>query len=106
MNGRMSLAVACAALGMAGCALVDRPELTRFEPVGMSEFRYVARTDEWVYPLESMDAEAERMRWLEMYLKDNAMCASGYEIVSRRPVVMSNNFKPIHDVYYAGRCKG
>jgi hypothetical protein len=94
-----------AAALLTGCATMDRPVMSHFEPLAGDTFRYVAKTDRLAYREDSADAEAERMRWLQTYLNDNKLCPSGYEITSRKPVVTADTFARAHTIFYAGRCK-
>lgn len=74
--------------------------MTQFEPVGETAFRYEAKAD-LIYPLDSAGAEADRIAWLEQYLRDNGVCPGGYRIADRRSVLVRG---PIHQIYYDGVC--
>lgn len=101
----MRFAAAAAALSLSACAAVDRPAMTEFEPLENGRFRYEAATDA-VYPADSPTAEAERMRWLEQYLADNAVCQDGYEITERKLVLVREALLgDVHRIYYSGTCK-
>ena len=94
---------------LTACATVDRPELSSFEPTGIDNgvrtFKYRARADSLVYRVDTPTGEAERIRWLELYLTENSFCPSGYVITSRETVVVSRGIGDMHDVFYLGRCK-
>lgn len=101
---------ACAALLLAvplvaGCSTNDRSALTRFEPTEHGEFRYVAGAP-IDYPENSAAAEATRMEWLRAYLDLNDLCARGYEITERKPVLTRQAILgDVHTIYYRGRCR-
>lgn len=100
----MRFAAAAAALSLAACASQDRAALTEFEPLEAGAFRYEA-TSGPAYPLDSPTAEAERIRWLERYLADNALCPDGYQITERKVVLTDQVlFGDIHRIYYSGAC--
>ena len=85
---------------MVGCASLDRPKLTQFEPT-RSGFRYAVGAASYQYPVDSESAERTRMDWLETYLKEEEVCPTGYEMVSRevRQVGVGGQ------IVYVGRCK-
>ncbi|WP_395016126.1 hypothetical protein [Dongia sp.] len=86
-----------------GCEYLKKPEATRFDAVdGGFEFRAIADA---AYPEDSANGESWRMRWLEQRLQQTATCPNGYEITSRKPVLLSTGaLGSIYDVYYEGRC--
>lgn len=91
---------------LTSCATIDRPHLSSFEPIGASEFRFKARADAMVYREDTTDGEEERMRWLQQYLTDNGICPTGYDIVSRRVVIVAERLMGrINDIFYTGRCR-
>jgi hypothetical protein len=98
-----------AALLLTGCAAIDRPELSRFEPDGTQEgqraFRFYARADSLIYRVDTPEGEAARMRWLDSYIDENKFCARGYQIDSREIVTISTGLANVHDLFYKGRCK-
>jgi hypothetical protein len=90
---------------LGGCATMDRPAMSSFEPLAGDKFRYVAKTDSMVYREDSPEAEAERMRWLQTYLTDNKLCPAGYAISDRKPVLTSDVIGRTYTIFYTGRCK-
>jgi len=92
-------------LAVAGCAAIDRPEMSSFEPFADGRFVFRARADSLAYRLDSPDGEAERMRWLSAYLGENSLCAAGFSIEERKVVAISTGLATVHDLYYRGRCK-
>lgn len=103
------LGIGLAALSIAGCSSVDRIAMTSLEPAtvdGVPGFKFRARSDA-IRPENNAEAEAERMRWLQTYLDDNAMCKSGFVIAQRQAVMISDAlFGRILDIFYTGTCKG
>jgi hypothetical protein len=86
------------------CSVLHKPESTAFTPTrnGFS-FRAIADA---AYPEGSQNGEAWRMRWLAEKLATTGVCPSGFDIVSRRPVLLSTGaLGSIYDVYYEGRCR-
>ncbi|MGE0256922.1 MAG: hypothetical protein AB7N54_20260 [Alphaproteobacteria bacterium] len=100
------LLVTIAAFGiLAGCAAVDRQEMSEFEPLEGGKFRYEVVADV-VYPAGSDSAETERMAWLATWLEGNKLCPAGYEITERKPVLIREALLgPVHRIYYTGHCK-
>lgn len=90
---------------LAGCAAVDRAEMSTFEPLGDGRFRFKARADSLVYRIDSPEAEVERLRWLSLYLTDNNLCPRGFEVLTRSVVAVNAGLAMVHDVYYDLRCK-
>ena len=105
----MKASAALLAITLAGCATVDRPQLSRFEPLGqeagVKTFKFTARADPWIYPVDTPAGEGARMQWLESYLAENSFCAKGHEITSRDVVAIEVGLGKVHDVFYRGRCK-
>lgn len=52
------------------------------------------------YPVDSPEAEARRIRWLEMELSDNGYRTDNYVIVSREAILKPISFTKQYDVYY------
>ena len=100
---------ASAAIGIAviiaGCESRDRPVLTEFVPESDGTFMFQASTG-LTYPLNSEDAEATRLRWLDQYIRENSVCSGGeYEVTERTPIfVASAWFEDNYRVIYRGRC--
>lgn len=89
---------------LAGCAAMDRADLTYLEPLredaSYRYFKFKAFAD-LVYPLDSESGERTRMEWLETWLDDNGLAGKKYEVVSRVPVVKNKGlFGDTHDVFY------
>lgn len=82
----------------------DRLAMTKFFPLAADEFRYEATADA-LYPAESPAAEADRIAWLETYLRNGAHCPGGYVIVDRTVVRISEGvFGNLDQINYLGRC--
>ena len=105
----MKVAAILLPVALSACATVDRPQLSRFEPLGteagVKTFKFTARADPWIYPVDTPAGEAARMRWLESYATENTFCARGYEVTSRDVVAIEVGMGKVHDVFYRGRCK-
>lgn len=102
---RLSLAV-LASWGLAACAHAwgpdtDRIRLSKFEPTGPDSFRFEASADSYYYPLDD-GGERARLGWLREYLRQNHLCADGYEITDRTEAVVQVG--SYWTVYYEGRC--
>lgn len=110
-RGWRGLAAAVLALGLAGCEAFD--EKGGYYRHSMSSFRE-SRTQPGVLeyevttaarsPEEGTDAEDERIRWLEAWLKQTGACPGGYRIVSRRPIDPGEVNPRGHDLRYEIRC--
>lgn len=81
----------------------DRQMATSFMPT-QAGWSYKAYADAMT-PLDSEAGEKYRISMLEQWLSVNKMCASGYAIDSRRPVVVAEAaLGTSYHVYYDGRC--
>jgi len=85
---------------VAGCAVLDRQEHTRFDPYP-NGFHYVVRVDDR-FPEASEAAERARMAWLDYYLQRDALCPHGYTFTLRRPIDKPELGERY--VYYVGVC--
>ncbi len=56
------------------------------------------------FPESSEAAEAERMKWLEEWLKQRSMCLSGYEILKKRRFDYMEDNPARRDLRYEVRC--
>lgn len=91
-------------IALAGCASLDRSDLTSLEPLredtSYRYFKFKAFAD-LVYPLDSESGERTRMEWLETWLIDNGLGGKKYEVVSRVPVVKNKGLLgDTYDVFY------
>lgn len=89
----------------AGCATVDRMNLSKFEPIRSDAthryFKYTVTGNSTGQAVDSADAERERMEWLQTWLDDNGMAGKKYEVVSRMPVVKGPSlFGQVHEIFY------
>ena len=103
---RLCRAAAVAILLSSGaCSWLHKPESTEFTATsGGFAFRAIADA---AYPEGSPNGEAWRMRWLGQRLAAGGICPHGYDIISRKPVLLSTGtLGSIYDVYYRGRCRG
>lgn len=57
----------------------------REEPGNTESLWFEVRTDS-LYPEDSEDAEAARMKWLQTWLDRRGLCPYGNEIVAREPI--------------------
>ncbi len=57
------------------------------------------------FPDESAAAEAERMKWLEEWLKQRSMCLTGYEILKKRRFDYMEDNPARRDRRYEVRCR-
>lgn len=86
------------------CSPADRVMATRFAPFDATRFSFIAFADA-VYPLDSPEAEAVRIDWLETHLDEHAFCAGGYRIAERKVVIRSKGLlADVADIYYTGEC--
>ena len=93
------------ALLLAGCSTADKIAMTRFEPVTDQEWKDEVQAD-WVHPVDSAEAEKERLTWLAQYLADNKLCPYGHEVTYRKVILVgSDPLADLHRIYYSGRCK-
>lgn len=107
MHYRIAIVMA-ALLGLSGCVIdLDRGAITEFEPTSSTSFKFRSDAYALAFGVNDPKSESTRLRWLEIYLKDNSMCPKGYTITSRKPVYVMNS--PLggdtYKVYYVGRCK-
>jgi hypothetical protein len=61
-------------------------------------------TTSGLYPVESAEAEAQRVEWLEDWLKQTRSCPAGYEVLSREPIDPAEVNPQRHDLRYRIRC--
>jgi hypothetical protein len=85
---------------VAGCAVLDRQEHTRFDPYP-NGFHYVVRVDER-FPEDSKEAERARMAWLDYYLQRDGLCPGGYTLTLRRLIDKPDLGEEY--IYYVGVC--
>ena len=97
-----AIAATFALLALVGCASMDRPVMSTFEPTD-SGFRYKAQAGLF-YEDGDPAAEATRMQWLQRYLTDNHLCPNGYKITKRQVVVIGGIGDARRDIFYDGVC--
>lgn len=112
--------LSCAALGLAvaglgACTAFDTPEnynrhrlsditLPR-DPGVDSEVFYFDASVTGEFPDGSAEAEAARMRWLQAWLEQRNMCASGHEVLARRGFGELEDNPARRDLRYEVRCR-
>lgn len=93
------------AIFLIGCA--GKGDVTKFEPLppvnGIQQFKYLAKSGVF-RPANDPKSEEDRIEWLEMWLKDNNMCANGYVILDRNAASLGH-WDSVRDIYYTGQCK-
>lgn len=107
-HARRGAYVAVAASSLAGgCTGVDGAELAEFRPVSSNLFEYYATTSPFYGPSPVGWSERQRLDWLSDYLRLNAMCPAGYEILSRNVSFEYQSFLayPVDEIEYRGRCR-
>ena len=92
---------------LAGCAAMDRPAQSKFEPTrepdGVRSFMF--RVQESVFWRDDDPAgRAEHIRWLELYLAENNYCGRGYTITNRDIIIVKTFAGDQKTVHYTGRC--
>lgn len=90
---------------LAGCATVDRMNLSKFEPLRSDathqHFKYTVTGNSTGMAVDSADAERERMEWLQTWLDENGLQGKKYEVVSRTPVTKGPSlFGQVHEIFY------
>jgi hypothetical protein len=104
MTVRCSMIAVAAGLALSACSNYEKIKTTTFEPSGSRDFTFKAIADAGS-PIDSSEAEKQRLAWLEEYLAQNRFCQKGYSIRERRPVLKSKGLiGDIYDVYYYGNC--
>jgi hypothetical protein len=88
---------------MYGCSAVDY-QLTSFrlksESADSKAYTYVAFADA-VYPLHSVNAEKQRMEWLEKWLQQNNISTNTFKIISRETYIKNKGLLgETYDIYY------
>jgi hypothetical protein len=69
-------------IALAACSSIDKRALTNFNPQGSTGFVYTAQYGQ-LFLANDKGAEAQRLGWLDQYVKSNGLCPNGYRIVSR-----------------------
>ena len=99
---KLSLAVCILACFLAACAAPDLSQtsfMAVYEDNAYTYCRYEAYADA-NYPEASRAAEANRMKWLEAWLRENGLGGRKYEIASRNAVRKNGND---YDIFYEVR---
>jgi hypothetical protein len=109
---RMMAAWLGVGLALAGCeALEDKTDYNRhtmstlYESRVESDVLVFEATTSALYPAESEAGEAQRMIWLEGWLKRLKFCPAGYEILSRERIDPMEVNSRRHDLRYRLQCK-
>lgn len=69
-------------LGLAACSSVSKQALTNFSSLNSGSFVYTSQYGQ-LFLKDDKQAEAQRLAWLDQYVKANGLCPNGYRIVSR-----------------------
>jgi hypothetical protein len=96
-----------APLLLIACSTVDRVDQTEFQPVGESEFVFLARASIGHPPGADTAAESERLEWIGGDLARNGMCPNGWVLVERTPLRRGREpllGYPVNEIFYRGRC--
>jgi hypothetical protein len=96
-----------APLLFAACSTVDRVDQTEFQPVGESEFVFLARASIAHPPGANTAAESERLEWIGSDLARNGMCPHGWVLVERTPLRRGREpllGYPVNEIFYRSRC--
>lgn len=109
---RSAAGLALAVLALAGCqAMDDKTDYHRHTMSSLKESRTEAgvlvfeASSSGLYPADSEAGEAERMKWLEAWLKRLDFCPAGYEVLSREKIDPMEVNAYRHDLRYRVRCK-
>lgn len=108
----MRVAAAAAALALvAGCqAMEDKTDYYRHSMSSIEESRtepgilIFEASSSAQFPPDTPAGEAERMKWLEGWLKRLKACPDGYEVVSREKIDAAEVNAYRHDLRYRVRC--
>jgi hypothetical protein len=96
-----------APLLLTACSTVDRVDQTEFQPVGESEFVFLARASIGHPPGADTTAESERLEWIGSDLVRNGMCPQGWVLSERTPLRRGREpllGYPVNEILYRGRC--
>ena len=112
MHTRLASATALLAATLAGCMAFDTPDdynrhrLTDLTlPRERSDLFYFDATVTSEFPGDSAAAEAQRLRWLDEWLKLRQMCPDGHEVLQRRGFGDLEDNVAHRDLRYEVRCK-
>lgn len=117
---RLPAALATLVLALTGCTAFDTPDTYnrhRLSDItlprapageaadGSTDIFFFDVTVTAEFPDNSAAAEAERMQWLEEWLEQRNMCASGHEIVKKRRFDYMEDNPARRDLRYEVRCR-
>jgi len=92
---------------LTGCAAIDRPAQSRFEPTreadGTRSFKYEVL--ESVFWKDADGISDEHKRWLDLYIAENRYCATGYTLTGKDIVNVEMPLGTTKRLYFTGRCK-
>lgn len=102
---------ACAALLGACNAMNDRTDYNRHRfsditvPHDRTDLFYFDVTTGGDFPADDPTAEAERMKWLDGWMRQRKMCPTGPEVLKKRPFDYLEDNPARRDLRYEVRCK-
>ena len=85
---------------VASCATYDQRMATDFAPTANGGWTYRTFAD-LANPLDSASGEAYRMQMLDIWVRENNICPTGYKADNRRSIKRGG---AVHDVYYDVTC--
>ncbi len=92
---------------LGGCMsnFYKQQETSFFPSEDNEEFIYRTQCGTWSDPPEDPRAEANRLKWLDEYLRDNDMCPGNYQITKRRVITtLKTNRGSRYLIDYKGKC--
>lgn len=97
----MRLTVLLTAIVALSACDADRAAGTKFTPgPDRQTFTFEAQANN-IFPVNSKDGEAHRMRYLEKWLSDNSICPNGYRITGRDVIYATG---ALYNITYRGEC--
>lgn len=96
----LTLTLCLAFLG--GCEHSNRIGRTQFEPMGDGSYRFSVSESSLLPYTE----EGNYLSWLDRYVRDNGLCASGYDVGKPQTITIDDSLsEKMSRRYYFVRCK-